>query len=131
MRRSDRKRLATKTLPGSLKISIEMARARCLRSGLEISITLQGMIDVYIRQNGMCAITGRRMVWDSRGERCPDLISIDRIDSSRGYTPDNVQLVTIAANKAKNDLTEREFDELVLGMLETREKSGSQRKHLL
>lgn len=37
-------------------------------------------------------------------------LSIDRIDSAKGYTRDNVQLVTMAANQMKNDLT---IDELV------------------
>lgn len=38
-------------------------------------------------------------------------LSIDRIDSSKGYTKDNVQLVTMAANQMKNDLT---LDELIV-----------------
>lgn len=38
-------------------------------------------------------------------------LSIDRINSSKGYTKDNVQLVTMAANQMKNDLT---LDELIV-----------------
>ena len=37
-------------------------------------------------------------------------LSIDRIDSAKGYTRDNVQLVTMVANQMKNDLA---IDELV------------------
>lgn len=35
--------------------------------------------------------------------------SIDRIDSSRGYEPDNIQVISLKANRAKNNLTEKEL----------------------
>jgi len=36
-------------------------------------------------------------------------VSIDRIDSTKGYSKDNVQLVCMAANQMKNDLSMEEF----------------------
>ena len=36
--------------------------------------------------------------------------SVDRIDSSKGYTPDNIEVVSLQANKMKNDST---LDELI------------------
>ena len=42
--------------------------------------------------------------------------SIDRIDSSKGYTPDNVQLISTWVNRAKNNLSEKEFFYLISSM---------------
>jgi hypothetical protein len=35
--------------------------------------------------------------------------SIDRIDSSKGYTPDNCRVVLWIINQAKNDILEDDF----------------------
>jgi hypothetical protein len=35
--------------------------------------------------------------------------SIDRIDSSKGYTPDNCRVVLWIINQAKNDISEDDF----------------------
>jgi hypothetical protein len=43
--------------------------------------------------------------------------SLDRIDSSKGYTPDNIQVISYKANKAKNDLTATELVEFAKGVL--------------
>ncbi len=43
--------------------------------------------------------------------------SLDRIDSSKGYTPDNIQVISYKANKAKNNLTEAELVEFAKGVL--------------
>ena len=42
--------------------------------------------------------------------------SIDRIDSSKGYTPDNVQLIATWVNRAKNNLSEKDFIYLISSM---------------
>ena len=36
-------------------------------------------------------------------------LSVDRIDSTKGYSKENVQLVCMAANQMKNDLSMEEF----------------------
>ena len=41
--------------------------------------------------------------------RIPTNVSLDRIDTKKGYTMDNVQLVCMACNQMKNDLS---MDEL-------------------
>jgi len=53
-----------------------------------------------------CALTQRKFVFEPKH---PDNFSVDRIDSSKGYTKDNVWLVTTWANRAKSDLTLDEF----------------------
>lgn len=74
---------------------------------LDFIINREFLFDLVKRQDYKCAITGMSMVhiWgDMRSA------SIDRIDSSKGYTPDNVQLVCKCVNLMKND---RSNDEVV------------------
>ena len=42
----------------------------------------------------------------------PYNISVDRIDSSSGYTKDNIQLVTVAVNHMKWNMNEETFLEM-------------------
>lgn len=39
-------------------------------------------------------------------------MSLDRIDSSKGYVEDNICITTIAINIAKNDLSKEDFIEM-------------------
>lgn len=41
----------------------------------------------------------------------PDRASLDRKDSSKGYTPDNIQFVSMMANYAKNRWNDKELFE--------------------
>lgn len=51
------------------------------------------------KQDARCAITGLEMT-HKFGEL--DAASIDRVDSTKGYVPENVQLVCKAINLGKN-----------------------------
>lgn len=65
-----------------------------------VSITPEYLYNMAINQNLRCAILNVPLSFD-RG--MPHKISIDRIDSSIGYIPGNVQLVCLAANYMKSD----------------------------
>ncbi len=59
---------------------------------LEFNITLEQVWNLFIKQNGKCALTGRPLVLArnySKGA-IDQTASLDRIDSSKGYTIDNV-----------------------------------------
>ena len=43
------------------------------------------------------------------GSASPDGPALDRIDPSRGYTPDNVWIISYRMNRIKNDATPREL----------------------
>ena len=47
----------------------------------------------------------------------------DRIDSTKGYTKDNIQLVTMAANQMKNDLQMDEFISLCKSVINNYEST--------
>jgi len=55
-----------------------------------------------------CPVLGIPLKWH-KGEPQNDSYSFDRIDSTKGYTRDNIQILSVKANRAKNDLT---LDEL-------------------
>lgn len=80
---------------------VNSARQRAKNKGLEFDITHE---DIHIPE--MCPILNRPL------ERfTPYAPSIDRIDSSRGYTKDNVWVISRRANLMKNDGTLEDLKE--------------------
>jgi hypothetical protein len=72
-------------------------------------LTIEGMLDIWSSQSGLCAYSGIPMEHQIGH---PHVASIDRIDSSRGYTMDNVQLVIRPVNFMKSNMSEGEFLEI-------------------
>lgn len=75
-----------------------------------ITISAEYLIGLYYKQNGLCAISGMKMT-----HRYKDLrsISIDRIDSTKGYIKGNVQLVCQWVNLAKGQHSDHEFKQIL------------------
>lgn len=80
------------------------------------TVTLDDLLSQWERQQGRCPYTGWTLInppttrWP-RGLKSPKLASVDRRDSRRGYTADNIQFVALIANYAKNDFTGDEMIE--------------------
>ena len=68
-------------------------------ASLDVDIDYEYLINLYKEQKGLCAISQMPMVhhWGD-----PSTISIDRIDSNKGYLKGNVHLVCQWINIAKN-----------------------------
>lgn len=64
---------------------------------------------MWIDQNGKCALSDIGMTYTFNKGRVPTNVSIDKIDHTKGYTLNNIQLVCMACNQMKNDLTEVEL----------------------
>jgi hypothetical protein len=73
------------------------------------SISLDDVMSVYNKQEGLCALSGVEMTYNQFGGKCPSNISIDRIDSSKGYRADNIQLVCSLVNTMKMQYTKEEL----------------------
>ena len=82
------------------------ARERAQKRNLEFSLEPDYLRQLWDQQEGRCALSGRSMTWSApvsgiTGDN--DNLSMDRIDSSRGYIPENVHLVTARINLMKKD----------------------------
>lgn len=83
-----------------VKSAIYQARSRAKRRKLPCHLT-PDMIHALLDTCGnKCQMTGVDFSW-SPDPHCPNAMVIDRIDSSLGYTEDNIQLVTNIYNTAK------------------------------
>ncbi len=78
--------------------------------GLEFTITQKEVWDLYEKQNRKCAYTGIEIRFYCDSNK-PELntASIDRIDSFKGYTLDNIKIVHKSINLCKNWIPEEEF----------------------
>jgi hypothetical protein len=71
------------------------------------NITIQDILDLNESQSGKCIYSGYNL-WNM-GEK----VSLDRIESSKGYNKDNIQLTTFKVNQAKSNLTHDQFIDMV------------------
>jgi endogenous inhibitor of DNA gyrase (YacG/DUF329 family) len=80
---------------------------------LHLDVTPEDLKIIWEKQEGICPYTGWKLKLKSdRGDRRNLLnASLDRIDSSMGYTKENVQFVSIMANYAKNDFSDDQLFE--------------------
>jgi hypothetical protein len=94
------------TLDDRFKHLIKNAKSR---KEYLVSIDALYLQKVYENQKGLCAYTKLPLL--AVGNQL-NTMSLDRIDSSKDYTEDNIQLVCVAINKMKLDMTEDRFIEL-------------------
>ncbi len=87
--------------------SIQGALAR----GYTHTIFPKDLLDLYTSQKGLCALSGLKLTRVRRTSKriSPYNISIDRIDNTKGYSKDNIQLVCSIINLMKNESTTKEF----------------------
>ena len=99
-----RKRSAVKTPTSYLRQRIVIARKRALKRDMDFSedVTIDYLVRLLSRQEGLCALTGVHMTHG--GGMTDTAMSIDRIDSSIGYIPGNLQLVCHRVNVMKMDM---------------------------
>lgn len=76
------------------------------RSG---DVTMEQVYDIWLKQNQKCALSGLPIDWEyNNGWTC----SLDRINSKKEYTIDNVQLVHKDINVMKHHYDESYFIEM-------------------
>jgi hypothetical protein len=73
--------------------------------GLELTVTPEQAWQVVLKQERKCALSGRPLSFQRPGQTA----SLDRIDSSKGYTPGNIQWLDKEVNKAKMSLSQVDF----------------------
>jgi hypothetical protein len=96
-----------------------ISRAKGRKDGKKITLTAQEAFEIGKKQKWRCAnskvkleFTRGGTMWG--GKNCnPFSCSIDRIDNRKGYTKDNVQLVTWAQNSIRGPMPLAEYKKLM------------------
>jgi hypothetical protein len=90
-----------------------VARTARHRSKESSDVTAEFLSELWNKQDGKCFYSGVEMVLPKFGAaRSPNLASLDRQDSSRGYTQNNVVWCGWGCNRAKSNMTEEQFVQL-------------------
>jgi hypothetical protein len=99
---------------GEIPISYySRVKANASKRKIPFNISIEDMWNKYIEQAGCCALSGQVMVPPTnKNNKMKTKASLDRIDSNKGYTIDNIQWVTGIINIIKADLEEKYFVEL-------------------
>lgn len=94
------------TLPGVLYLRCKKARERAHSKNMKFDLTPEFLMDLWNVQDGKCFYSGLEMTYDRN-----DLytVSVDRVDSNKGYTQDNVVLCCWSVNSMKNSYSTDEF----------------------
>lgn len=84
--------------------------------GILVLIDKDDLLGRYLKQDGYCALTGLKMTPYGGGKRYKSgrqlsTPSVDRIDSSGHYEPDNIQIVLDVVNTMKGELPQDMFIE--------------------
>jgi len=77
---------------------LQGVRARSKKKGLSVSITLEWLEGKL--SSGVCEITGLPFDFSRVGLKGPHAPSLDRIDASKGYVPENCRVILWALNTA-------------------------------
>lgn len=80
------------------------------RRDLRFEVTKEQVWDIYERQGHKCALSGVPIIFSL--DKHQRTASIDRIDSSLGYTISNIQIVHRVVNKMKNNFNQNQFIEM-------------------
>lgn len=120
--KKDRTDYFNNTLSGAMhrkykRIMLSIKRGR----GVECTLTVTDLVDLFKEQNGRCALSGRLMLFPN-GKQQADAVSVDRVDCNKGYTKDNVRLVTFQANCARGAWSDDQLWEFCNSVIERRGK---------
>ena len=94
---------------------MKRAKLRAQKNGWDFDLDLYWLGDLLDRQNFKCAITGIQFFTRNKAKTRVDPYrpSIDRIDSSNGYTKDNVRIVAWVTNMMLLDWGDNILDKTV------------------
>lgn len=78
--------------------------------GRKATLNLDDCLALLERQRYRCALTGTRLTCRlQQGKRTNTNASIDRINPKKGYHLSNIQIVCVAVNRLRVDMSVREF----------------------
>lgn len=93
------------------------AKYRAEDLGRDFDLTSDDIWYLWMTQGGKCALTGVDL---EHTQRNPNTLSLDRIDSSKGYVRGNIQLITTICNRSKGDMSLNQFISMCQQVISTR-----------
>jgi len=84
-------------------------RNHARQRGISFEVTIEQAWNKFVEQNGRCILTGVKITHAQYRHDPSKTASLDRIDSSKSYTIDNVQWVHKTVNFMKHTLTNEEL----------------------
>ena len=96
-----------------LRYEVQSGTRRTSRADLTWHINQAHLYNCYHKQDGKCALSGQTMTWLTGQGKVDSNISLDRIDPTVGYEPNNIQLINYRCNIMKHDLCEEELFRLI------------------
>lgn len=97
-----------------LQMLVNASKQRAKLKNIEHSITASDLKAIY-PIDGRCPIFGVKLEFNSAGFR-DNSPSVDRIDPNKGYTLDNIQVISWKANRIKGAASLSELEMLVAYM---------------
>lgn len=102
-----RKKSAEYRKKNPISFLISTAKYRAKIEGMDFNLTLEELeIPIY------CPVFGLKLQFNP-GRRKANSYSLDRKDNSKGYTKDNVKIISFKANQYKGDMTIEEVESLL------------------
>lgn len=80
---------------------------------IEFNLTIEEAWEIFEKQEGKCVFTGKKLKHQRHGVNNSKNASIDRIDSSKGYSKDNIQWTEARINIMKKQYSNQEFLEII------------------
>ena len=80
-----------------------------IKRNIIFDITIKQIWDLFIKQNKKCALSGLPLNFPSIVGKNDGTASLDRIDSNKGYSIDNIQWLHKNINNIKWDFTQKEI----------------------
>jgi hypothetical protein len=91
-----------------IKAKLSGIRNQCQQRGLAFNLDASDF-----PTNPICPIFGTQLSYDPDERDHLKKASIDRVNPSKGYTKDNVEIISLRANTLKNNVTKKELYALI------------------
>jgi hypothetical protein len=92
--------------------ALNNAKRRAVEQGVDFSLTREDLLDLLEER---CPLLGCQFAF-AKGKTVPESPSVDRKDSSKGYTKENVWVISAKANRIKSNATTDEIEAVLLGL---------------
>lgn len=92
------------------------------RRGIKWGLSKEDVLSLLERSKGLCEVTGIKLNHSTpktKGDKRPFASSLDRKDSTLGYTKSNCRIVCAAANMAMNQWGDKVLKKMAISMVKT------------